>query len=203
MTDAFKQGYMDKMAELRKQSEQSADHDVAASALPMFTPLAAIYGPANAIGMMIGAGSGRDLSEEEIEERLKDKKPAESWIPGVGGYRMGLRTGVSNSAVRDKAKELGVKRVRPEWNTVMESMSLGDVLTGGLGRVGGWIGSAITDHRDLEDQIEHDKKVRFWKNFLIPGYGAYNQGKRFGVSRELLDKKKNKSEKDDESDKED
>lgn len=200
MTEAFKQGYMDKMAELRKQSEQSLDHDLAGAIVPGITPLAAIYGPANAIGHMIGQGSGRDLSEAELAERLETKKPWESWIPGVAGYRLGLRTGgVTNSGVRDKAKELGVKRVRPNWNAAMENISIGDLLTGGLGRVGGLVGSAITDHRSLEEQVEHDKDVHFWKNLLIPGYGAYNQGKRLGVSRDLMDTKKNKSD-DDEDD---
>lgn len=201
MTEAFKQGYMDKMAELRKSAESSLGNEYAADIVESMGPWSWVTAPANLVGGLVGLGSGRDLSDKEIEERLSKTTPGSSWIPGVAGYRLGLRTGVTDQAVRDKAKELGVKRVRPNWNNTLETAwSPADILTLGLGRAGGLLTSALTDHRSLEDQVKHDENVHFWKNLLVPGYGAYNHGKRLGVSRDLLDvKPKSSDDEDDEN----
>jgi len=45
----------------------------------------------------------------------------------------------------------------------------------------GMLGSAITKRRTEKEQIEHDARRR-WENWIIPGPGMYNKGKRLGRS---------------------
>lgn len=194
---AFEQGYVDKLTELSKQAD-SLEGELAGALVPGLIPgYNLVQAPAAVIGSILGAGNARDLSDEEIEEARNVRGNASNWIPGVGHYRLSQRTGVLANKIRERAKQLGKKKVRPTWNQTLENTpGLGDILTLGLGPIAGTVASMVTPHRSLDEQVEHDEKLHMLKRLLIPGYGSYQAGKRLGVTRDVLDKDNDSEKKD-------
>lgn len=174
---------MDKMAEFEKEAKSTVGHEYASSLLYSLPYLNIPH----TIGTVLGSLNARDLSAGELEELIKDRGNAANYIPGVGGYRLAQRGGQLSNAVVDRAKELGIKKVRPTRHAATEFLSGFNPLNI-LGSPIGLIAGAAGKHRTLDEQVEHDSKPQSVKNLLIPGYGAYHSAKRLGASRDVMEK---------------
>lgn len=185
MTQAFKQGFLDKLAEFDKQAKSTAGNELAGSLLWGVLPYANLP---HAIGATLGALNARDLSDEELEKLIATRENAMNYVPGVAGYRMAQRTGATANAMRERAKELGISHIRPTRHTATEALGS---LINPLNLIGnpiGLIAGAAGKHRTLDEQIEHDSKGQSLKNILIPGYAAYHSAKRLGATRDVMEK---------------
>ena len=195
----YEHGFLTKCAEhgvdgrpLLKKIASTAGHELAGYTVTSMIPY--LGSVPNAIGQMIGGVRGRDLTDDEREEFVKDREGdnASNYIPGVAGYRMAVRAGQMANAERDLAQKLGKKHVRPVGVTMSEG--LGTTLNP-INWVASPIGALIAagkKHRTLEEQVNHDKKIQWIKNLLLPGYAGYHNALRLGASRDVMDPKKKK-----------
>lgn len=200
----YEQGFMRKCAErgidgsaLLKQAKSTYGHELGGYALTSAIPYVGSL-PAS-IGALAGAMNGRDLSEEELDELANERGNGMNYVPGVAGYRLAQRQGAVNAAIVDRARELGIKKVRPSRHAVTESLSgIVNPLNWVAGPIGSIVG-ATRPHRTLDEQVAHDAKPQSWKNLLVPGYGGYQGALRAGASRDVMENRKKKDEKKDES----
>ena len=94
-------------------------------------------------------------------------------IPTVGGAAIGAY--LTRGALMDKSLP-----VKDRLMGALKGAGVGIGVTT-VANLLGLIGSTITDRRTEMEQVEHDKR-RHVEDWLIPGFGFYNKGKRLGRS---------------------
>lgn len=161
MTDAYRQGFMDKMAE----------HGMAKSAKEgrkdrsFRNVLTELLGPTVALGASTAAGAltGKALAPA-IAKALKIKP---------------TRALGELAVVNGRFKRMPGRLVSPNEKVVDALTGIG--FAGGVGaNVGGFVSPLFTKRRTKKEQYEHDSTGNALKNLLIPGYGNYNLMKRVG-----------------------
>lgn len=195
----YEKGFIEKCAEygvdgetLLKQAKSTYGHELGGFTVNGLIPYVGTI--PNAIGSTLGSLNARDLSDEELDELSQERGNGMNYLPGVAAYRLAQRSGAVNKAVVDRAKELGIKSVRPTRHAFTEGLS---GLVNPLNWVASPIGALIAagkPHRTLDEQVKHDSKSQSWKNLLIPGYGGYNGALRGGASRDVMENRKKKDE---------
>lgn len=94
-------------------------------------------------------------------------------VPTIAGAAIGAylsRDQLLNSSLSTKDRLMGV----------MKGTGIGIGLAT-AGNLLGLLGSTITKRRTEKEQVEHDKRVHL-EDWVIPGFGMYNKGKRLGRS---------------------
>lgn len=162
MTDAYRQGFMDKMAE----------HGMAKSAKEgrkdrsFRNVLTELLGPTVAVGASTAAGALTGKALAPVIAKALKMKPT----------RVLGELALANNG---RLRRLPGKLISPDEKIVEALTGLG--FAGGVGaNIGGFVSPLFTKRRTKKEQYEHDSTGNALKNLLIPGYGNYNLMKRVG-----------------------
>jgi hypothetical protein len=162
------------------------------------------------IGGLAGMLNTDKLSEEEKKKIIENR--GYSYIPGIGGYRLGRR--LSGVSAESKEEDPDSKPFHNMWaesfgpvtSTILPAVigaglgskitgstrgAVGGAATGGalslLAMLGGAAKAGLTDRRTKEEQADMETGKRALQKLLIPGVSSYDAWKRIGRSRDWDD----------------